>query len=197
MSYQAAIANTRMAQTFENLVFNSTDKKRILEAVWCQPKCHCQWLHVINLATLLVSGVRREHIASVWKVPKYAMHYYNWLVLLSSHSLETEHSGLISTKERNVLVYYSEAGGCHRFSLAHLTLHSYDYNTHVEGLLPAKLCLVTLFTSEQCLPFERFLTWLDLQHIQIVNKTSSFEATLTGNDAMQRQAELTAIPFDV
>ena len=54
-----------------------------------------------------------------------------------------------------------------RFNLVHLTLHPYDYNTHVEGLLPSKLGLVTLFSSEQCLQFERFC----LQHIQIVNKT--------------------------
>ena len=27
-------------------------------------------------------------------------------------------------------------------------LHSYDYNMHVEGLLPASLCSVTLVSSE-------------------------------------------------
>jgi len=43
---------------------------------------------------------------------------------------------------------------------------------HVEGLLPANLCLpvVTLINSEQHLQFERF----QLQLIQTVNKTSSF-----------------------
>ena len=32
-----------------------------------------------------------------------------------------------------------------------LILCSYDYNVHVEGLLPASLCLVTLLNMEQCL----------------------------------------------
>ena len=63
---------------------------------------------------------------------------------------------------------------------------------HVEGLLLANLCLVTLISSDQCSQFERFR----LQHIQIVNKTSSFEEKkLIDNYA--KQAELTAIPFDV
>ena len=30
----------------------------------------------------------------------------------------------------------------------HLMLHSSNYNMHVEGLLPANLCLVTLLSSE-------------------------------------------------
>ena len=39
---------------------------------------------------------------------------------------------------------------------------------HVECLLAAKLCLVTLLNSEQYLQCERFR----LQHVQMVNKTS-------------------------
>ena len=35
---------------------------------------------------------------------------------------------------------------------------------HVEGLLPANLCLVTVLSSEQCLQFERFRQ----QHVQMV-----------------------------
>ena len=50
---------------------------------------------------------------------------------------------------------------------------------HVEGLPPAKLCLVTLLNLEQCLPFERF----HLQHIEMVNKTYNFKTKLTNNIA--------------
>ena len=50
---------------------------------------------------------------------------------------------------------------------------------HVEGLLPANVCLVTLFSSEQSLQFERFC----LQPVQMVNKTSSFKTKLIGNNA--------------
>ena len=56
----------------------------------------------------------------------------------------------------------------------HLILHSYDYNRHAEGLLPANLCLVTLLNSEQCSTLERFR----LQHVEKVNKTSSFKTIL-------------------
>jgi len=45
--------------------------------------------------------------------------------------------------------------------------------------LPANLCLFTLLISEQCLQFERFR----LQRVQMVNKTSSFEIKLIGNNA--------------
>ena len=34
------------------------------------------------------------------------------------------------------------------FLFFHLMLHSFDYNVHVEGLLPANLCLVTLLSLE-------------------------------------------------
>ena len=61
----------------------------------------------------------------------------------------------------------------------HLILHSYDCNMHVEGLLPANVCLVTSLTSEQCLQFERFR----MQHIQVVNKRSNFKTKLIGNNA--------------
>jgi len=47
-----------------------------------------------------------------------------------------------------------------------LILHSYDYNMHIEGLLPAILCLGILLSSEQCSQFERFRP----QH---VHKTSN------------------------
>ena len=33
------------------------------------------------------------------------------------------------------------------FHFFHLILRSYDYNIHVESLLPASLCLVTLLNS--------------------------------------------------
>jgi len=45
--------------------------------------------------------------------------------------------------------------------------------------MPANLCLVTLFTSEQCLQLERF----GLQHIQMVNKTASFKTRFIDNNA--------------
>ena len=49
----------------------------------------------------------------------------------------------------------------------HLILHSYDYNMHVERLLPASLRLVTLLSLEQCAQFDIF----HMQYAQIVNKT--------------------------
>ena len=55
----------------------------------------------------------------------------------------------------------------------------YDYHMHVEGLLHANLCLVTVLSSEQCLQFERFR----LRHVQIVNKASSFKTKFIGNSA--------------
>ena len=58
---------------------------------------------------------------------------------------------------------------------------------YVEGLLPANLCLVTLLSPEQCSLFERF--WL--QHVQMVNKTCSFETELIGSYTQARK------PFDV
>ena len=61
----------------------------------------------------------------------------------------------------------------------HLILRTYDYHMHVEGLLPANLCLITLLSSEQCSQFERFC----LQHVQMVNKTSRFKTKLIGNNA--------------
>ena len=50
---------------------------------------------------------------------------------------------------------------------------------HVEGLVPANLCLVMLLSSTRCSQFARFR----LQHITIVNKTSSFKTKLIGNNA--------------
>ena len=52
-----------------------------------------------------------------------------------------------------------------------LILRSYNYNMHVEGLLPANLCLVSLGSSEQCSQFEGVC----LKYARMVNKTSSFE----------------------
>ena len=72
-----------------------------------------------------------------------------------------------------------------------LSLRSYDNNLHVEGLLPAKLCLFTLLSSEQCSLFERFR----LQQVQMINKTSNFQTKLMA--IMPRGEELTAVPFDV
>ena len=62
---------------------------------------------------------------------------------------------------------------------------------HVEGSLPANLCLVTLLSSVQCLQFERFRQ----QNVQMVT-----EYPVSKQDRfaiMQRRAELTAISFDV
>ena len=36
-----------------------------------------------------------------------------------------------------------------------LLVRSYDYTIHVEGLLPATLCLVILLSSKQCSQFEQ------------------------------------------
>ena len=60
-----------------------------------------------------------------------------------------------------------------------LILCLYDYNMHVECLLPASSALVTLLILEQCSQFERF----HLQNVQIANKTSSFKTQLIGNNA--------------
>ena len=62
---------------------------------------------------------------------------------------------------------------------------------HVEGLLPANLCLVSLLSSEQCSQFERFC----LQPVQMVNKTSSFKTKLIVNNV--EASQLTIIRFDV
>ena len=59
----------------------------------------------------------------------------------------------------------------HSHGFFHLRFYSYDYNMHVEGLLPDYLCLVTLLSSEQNEQFERFC----LQLIQIIKRTSSFK----------------------
>ena len=66
-----------------------------------------------------------------------------------------------------------------RLYFVHLILHSYYYNTYIEGLLHAILCLATLLSSEQCHQFERF----QLQHVHDVNKTISFKRKLIGNNA--------------
>ena len=58
----------------------------------------------------------------------------------------------------------------------HLILRSYDYNMHVEGFLPANLCLVILLSPKQCSQLVRFRT----QHIQTVNKTPYFKTNCIG-----------------
>ena len=63
------------------------------------------------------------------------------------------------------------------FILLHLILCPYDYYMHVKCLLAINFCLVTLLSSEQCSQFERFR----LQHVQMINKTSSFKVKLIGN----------------
>ena len=63
----------------------------------------------------------------------------------------------------------------------HLLLRSYDYNMHVEGLLPQRLPAIYVSL------FEIFR----LQHIQMVNKTSRFKTQMFGNNASP--AELAAI----
>ena len=47
---------------------------------------------------------------------------------------------------------------------------------HVDNLLHANLCLVILLNSEEFSKFLRFR----LQHVQMVNKTSSFKIELIG-----------------
>ena len=49
------------------------------------------------------------------------------------------------------LFVFSYKLGCHVLGLFFgLIVHAYDYNIHVEGLLPAKMCLVTLISLEHC-----------------------------------------------
>ena len=55
----------------------------------------------------------------------------------------------------------------------HFVLPIYNYNMHVEGLLPANLCLVTLLSL---VTSERF------RCVKMVNKTYSFKTKLTGNN---------------
>ena len=59
-----------------------------------------------------------------------------------------------------------------------LIFRCYDYNTLVEGLLPANLCLVPLLRSGKCTQFENF----PLQHGRIVNKIYSFKTKLIVNN---------------
>ena len=60
---------------------------------------------------------------------------------------------------------------------------------HVEGLLPANLCLVNLLSLEQCSQLERFR----LQHVQMVNKKFSFKRTLTGSNAEASRVNRSAL----
>ena len=61
------------------------------------------------------------------------------------------------------------------------------------GLLPAKLCLVTLFSSEQYSQFERFHP----KHVEIVSKTSRFKTKLIGNNAEMGWVKINPIHLDV
>ena len=74
-------------------------------------------------------------------------------------------------------------------NFVYIILRSYDYNIHVEGLMYASLCLITLLSLEQCSKHFR------LQHVQIVNKTSSFKKKLIGSNA--EASRVNAIPFEV
>ena len=56
----------------------------------------------------------------------------------------------------------------------------------VECLLHANLCLVILVSSELCSKLER----LRLEHVQMVNKSSSFKTKLIGSHTE-------TVPFDV
>ena len=49
------------------------------------------------------------------------------------------------------------------------------YNLHIDDLLTANVCLVSLLNSEQ---FVRFC----VQHVKMVNKTSGFKANMTGTN---------------
>ena len=62
---------------------------------------------------------------------------------------------------------------------------------HVEGLPTAKLCLVTLLSSERCPQFERFR----LQHVLMVNKTTSFKTKFISNETADFSLQITAPPI--
>ena len=66
-----------------------------------------------------------------------------------------------------------------KFYSFRVILHSYDYNMHVEDVLPASLDLATLHSPEQCSQFEMS----HQQHVQMVNTTSSSKTTLIDNNA--------------
>ena len=72
-----------------------------------------------------------------------------------------------------------------------LVVRSYDYNMHVEGLLRANCFLSYFIKLEKSSQFERF----HLQHVQMVNKISSFKTTLIGNNV--RACSVNTIHFDV
>ena len=63
---------------------------------------------------------------------------------------------------------------------------------HVEGLLPDNVGLFYFLRSVQCSQYERFR----LQHVQMVNNTSSFKPKLIGNNADASRVNR-IIPFDV
>ena len=63
------------------------------------------------------------------------------------------------------------------YPIFHFILRSCDCN--VLSSLSPKLCLVTLLSQEQCSQSQRFR----LQHVQMVNKTSTFKTKLIGNNA--------------
>ena len=53
----------------------------------------------------------------------------------------------------------------------HLTLRSYDYDMHIEALRPASLWIVTLLSSEQYAPFERFRLQQMVKEIPVSKQT--------------------------
>ena len=74
-----------------------------------------------------------------------------------------------------------------RFYCFHL--HPYDYNVHVEGLLPVSSCIVTLLSLEECSQFESATHSKDKQNIQ-------FKQECIGH-IRRRQAALTILPLDI
>ena len=68
-------------------------------------------------------------------------------------------------------------------------LLSSEYNMHVDGLLSANWCLITLLSSVLCSQFEIFR----LQNVQMVNKAFSFNTIFIDNN----RAELMTIPVVV
>ena len=57
--------------------------------------------------------------------------------------------------------------------------------------MSANLCLVTVLSLEQCSEFDRFR----LQHVQMVNKTSSFKTKLICNKAETSRVNLLMFTF--
>ena len=125
-----------------------------------------QWhycLHKGGVSTRIGGSVyfcRTNEVGWVWNL--------RWIYCLSlpvvlmgrggHHSVCSAHSLVLLQLSQSILRRKCQLV---RFIFIYLILRSYDLNMHVEGLLPANLCLVTLWTSGQCSQFERF----HLQHV--------------------------------